>query len=69
MNICLIEPELWTIEHVQGWLRWARHEYSLQDLDLSRWPPLTGRQLCRLGREDLIRLTTPYTADVLISLS
>ena len=61
------DPLLWGAEHVRAWLGWVVREYSLHDVDPSKFPSLDGRDLCRLGRDDLNRLASPYSAEVLLS--
>ncbi|KAG8195716.1 hypothetical protein JTE90_002979 [Oedothorax gibbosus] len=58
------DPVLWSPEHVRQWLEWAVKEYSLHDVDTTRFN-VVGRELCQLTREDFGRLTSPYNGEVL----
>ncbi|XP_076358011.1 retroviral integration site protein Fli-1 homolog isoform X3 [Tachypleus tridentatus] len=58
------DPLLWSPEHVKQWVEWAVKEYSLHDLDVSRFHVM-GRDLCQLTREDFSRLTNPYNGEIL----
>ncbi|KAH0631366.1 hypothetical protein JD844_005664 [Phrynosoma platyrhinos] len=61
------DPSVWTHDHVRQWLDWAVKEYSLLDVETSLFQHVDGKELCKLGKEGFIRLTTPYNADVLLS--
>uniref|UniRef100_A0A8D0L7H3 Retroviral integration site protein Fli-1 homolog n=1 Tax=Sphenodon punctatus TaxID=8508 RepID=A0A8D0L7H3_SPHPU len=61
------DPGVWTYEHVRQWLDWAVKEYGLADVDTSLFQHVDGKELCKLGKEGFLRLTTPYNADVLLS--
>jgi len=62
----------WSGEHVAGWLHWLIGQC---DLDMRRGPAelwrlttLTGRQLSRLSRDDIARLTrNPRLAEMIWS--
>ncbi|XP_013778584.1 retroviral integration site protein Fli-1 homolog [Limulus polyphemus] len=58
------DPLLWSPEHVKQWVEWAVKEYTLHDLDVSRFN-VVGRDLCQLTREDFSRLTNPYNGEIL----
>ncbi|XP_060717587.1 fli-1 proto-oncogene, ETS transcription factor-related sequence isoform X2 [Tachysurus vachellii] len=61
------DPEVWTQDHVRQWVEWAIKEYSLVDVDVSLFLPLDGKTLCKMTKEDMMRLTSPYNTDVLLS--
>ncbi|MCI4391139.1 hypothetical protein PGIGA_G00130680 [Pangasianodon gigas] len=61
------DPEVWTQDHVRQWVEWAIKEYSLVDVDVSLFLPLDGKTLCKMSKEDMMRLTSPYNTDVLLS--
>ncbi|XP_054855313.1 retroviral integration site protein Fli-1 homolog isoform X2 [Eublepharis macularius] len=61
------DPSVWTHEHVRQWLDWAVKEYSLLDVDHTLFQHVDGKELCKLGKEGFLRLTTPYNADILLS--
>lgn len=50
------DPSKWTPQHVQQWIDWAIKEYSLQNLDRSRFCSLNGVELCSLSFEDFIQI-------------
>ncbi|XP_027011388.1 fli-1 proto-oncogene, ETS transcription factor-related sequence isoform X2 [Tachysurus fulvidraco] len=61
------DPEVWTQDHVRQWVEWAIKEYSLMDVDVSVFLPLDGKTLCKMTKEDMMRLTSHYNTDVLLS--
>ncbi|KAK3515650.1 hypothetical protein QTP70_026428 [Hemibagrus guttatus] len=61
------DPEVWTQDHVRQWVEWAIKEYSLVDVDVSLFLPLDGKTLCKMTKEDMMRLTSHYNTDVLLS--
>uniref|UniRef100_A0A8D0DMH8 Retroviral integration site protein Fli-1 homolog n=1 Tax=Salvator merianae TaxID=96440 RepID=A0A8D0DMH8_SALMN len=61
------DPSAWTHEHVRQWLDWAVKEYGLLDVETSLFQHIDGKELCKLGKEGFVRLTSPYNADVLLS--
>ncbi|XP_053122630.1 Friend leukemia integration 1 transcription factor-like isoform X2 [Hemicordylus capensis] len=61
------DPGVWNHDHVRQWLDWAVKEYGLLDVDTSLFQHVDGKELCKLGKEGFLRLTTPYNADVLLS--
>ena len=61
-----IDPNMWTVDHVQQWVQWAVREYSLADVQVSRFT-MEGKQLCKMTRDEFTRLTNSYNADVLLS--
>ncbi|XP_017308383.1 fli-1 proto-oncogene, ETS transcription factor-related sequence isoform X1 [Ictalurus punctatus] len=61
------DPEVWTQDHVRQWVEWAIKEYSLVEVDVSLFLPLDGKTLCKMSKEDMMRLTSPYNTDVLLS--
>ncbi|KAK3589094.1 hypothetical protein CHS0354_017434 [Potamilus streckersoni] len=57
------DPLKWKNIHVQAWLEWAIDEYNLRDvIDVSKFPSLDGKELCRMSREDFVRCLGPYDA-------
>ncbi|XP_051901466.1 transcriptional regulator Erg-like isoform X2 [Pristis pectinata] len=61
------DPGVWSQDHVRQWLEWAVKEYSLSDVDGSVFQNIDGRELCKMTKDDLMRLTTEYNADILLS--
>ncbi|XP_008119148.1 retroviral integration site protein Fli-1 homolog isoform X2 [Anolis carolinensis] len=61
------DPGVWTHDHVRQWLDWAVKEYGLLDIETSLFQHIDGKELCKLGKEGFLRLTTPYNAEVLLS--
>ncbi|XP_061105086.1 retroviral integration site protein Fli-1 homolog isoform X2 [Conger conger] len=61
------DPSLWTQDHVRQWLEWAIKEYGLLEVDPSSFQNLDGKELCKMSKEDFLRLTSMYNADVLLS--
>ncbi|XP_026861129.2 fli-1 proto-oncogene, ETS transcription factor-related sequence isoform X1 [Electrophorus electricus] len=61
------DPEVWTQDHVRQWVEWAIKEYSLVDVDVSLFLPLDGKALCKMTKEDMMRMTSIYNTDILIS--
>ncbi|XP_060639815.2 retroviral integration site protein Fli-1 homolog isoform X1 [Anolis sagrei] len=61
------DPGVWTHDHVRQWLDWAVKEYGLVDIEISLFQHIDGKELCKLGKEGFLRLTTPYNAEVLLS--
>uniref|UniRef100_A0A6J0V7T5 Retroviral integration site protein Fli-1 homolog isoform X4 n=1 Tax=Pogona vitticeps TaxID=103695 RepID=A0A6J0V7T5_9SAUR len=61
------DPSVWTHEHVRQWLDWAVKEYGLLDVETSLFQHIDGKELCKLGKEGFLRLTSSYNADVLLS--
>ncbi|XP_074836679.1 ETS translocation variant 2 isoform X3 [Carettochelys insculpta] len=61
------DPGVWTQEHVRQWLDWAVKEYGLEEVDVSLFQHVDGKELCKMGKEEFLRLTSPYNADVLLS--
>ncbi|XP_075462203.1 Friend leukemia integration 1 transcription factor-like isoform X2 [Ascaphus truei] len=61
------DPMVWTHEHVAQWLDWAVKEYGLCDVDSSMMLGVDGKELCRMSREDFLRLASSYSADILMS--
>ncbi|XP_064208623.1 Friend leukemia integration 1 transcription factor-like isoform X1 [Anguilla rostrata] len=61
------DPSLWTQDHVRQWLEWAIKEYGLLELDTSSFQDTDGKGLCKMSKEDFLRLTSVYNADVLLS--
>uniref|UniRef100_A0A672HZ77 Fli-1 proto-oncogene, ETS transcription factor b n=1 Tax=Salarias fasciatus TaxID=181472 RepID=A0A672HZ77_SALFA len=61
------DPEVWTQDHVRQWLDWAIKEYVLEEVDAVLFQPLDGKALCKMTKDDMMRLTSAYNADILLS--
>ncbi|KAL6462407.1 hypothetical protein MHYP_G00288290 [Metynnis hypsauchen] len=61
------DPEVWTQDHVRQWVEWAIKEYSLVEVDVSLFLTLDGKALCKMTKEDMMRLTSAYNTDILLS--
>ncbi|XP_058884143.1 transcriptional regulator Erg isoform X10 [Acipenser ruthenus] len=61
------DPTLWTTDHVRQWLEWAVKEYVLVDVNTSLFQNIDGKELCKMSKEDFLRLTPSYNADILLS--
>ncbi|XP_023680402.2 Friend leukemia integration 1 transcription factor-like isoform X1 [Paramormyrops kingsleyae] len=61
------DPGLWTPEHVRQWLDWAVKEYGLLEVETTAFQGTDGKALCRMAKDDFLRLTSAYSADVLMS--
>ncbi len=61
------DPEVWTQDHVRQWLDWAIKEYVLEEVDVMLFQALDGKGLCKMTKEDMMRLTSAYNADILLS--
>ncbi|XP_072094537.1 Friend leukemia integration 1 transcription factor-like isoform X3 [Mobula birostris] len=61
------DPTLWSPEHVRQWLDWAIKEYGLLEVDTSLFHHTDGKELCKMNKEDFLRLTSLYNAEVLLS--
>uniref|UniRef100_A0A3Q2QVT4 Fli-1 proto-oncogene, ETS transcription factor n=1 Tax=Fundulus heteroclitus TaxID=8078 RepID=A0A3Q2QVT4_FUNHE len=61
------DPSLWTQDHVRQWLEWAIKEYGLLEIDTSMFHNTDGKELCKMSKDDFLRLTTMYNAEVLLS--
>ncbi|KAJ3597557.1 hypothetical protein NHX12_001080 [Muraenolepis orangiensis] len=61
------DPEVWSHDHVRQWLDWAIKEYVLEELDVLVFHTLDGKELCKMSKEDMMRLTSAYNADILLS--
>uniref|UniRef100_A0A8C8VJC3 Uncharacterized protein n=1 Tax=Pelusios castaneus TaxID=367368 RepID=A0A8C8VJC3_9SAUR len=61
------DPGVWTQEHVRQWLDWAVKEYGLLEVDVALFQHVDGKELCKMGKEEFLRLTSPYNAEVLMS--
>nr|WKN12644.1 Fli1a [Haplophryne mollis] len=60
-------PALWSQDHVRQWLEWAIKEYGLLEIDTAMFQNTDGKELCKMGKDDFLRLTTMYNAEVLLS--
>ncbi|XP_051542138.1 transcriptional regulator Erg-like isoform X1 [Myxocyprinus asiaticus] len=61
------DPTLWSSDHVRQWLEWAVKEYSLPQVNVSLFHSVDGKELCKMTKDDVQRLTSSYTADILLS--
>ncbi|XP_026040176.1 fli-1 proto-oncogene, ETS transcription factor-related sequence isoform X3 [Astatotilapia calliptera] len=61
------DPEVWTQDHVRQWLDWAIKEYVLEQVDVMLFQALDGKALCKMTKDDMMRLTSAYNADILLS--
>uniref|UniRef100_A0A671K8K3 ETS transcription factor ERG n=1 Tax=Sinocyclocheilus anshuiensis TaxID=1608454 RepID=A0A671K8K3_9TELE len=61
------DPSLWSADHVRQWLEWAVKEYGLPEVDLSLFHSIDGKELCKMSKDDVQRLTSSYTAEILLS--
>uniref|UniRef100_A0A3Q2XW10 Fli-1 proto-oncogene, ETS transcription factor n=1 Tax=Hippocampus comes TaxID=109280 RepID=A0A3Q2XW10_HIPCM len=61
------DPSLWSQDHVRQWLEWAIKEYGLLEIDTSLFQNMDGKELCKMSKDDFLRLTTMYNAEVLLS--
>ncbi|KAM3614651.1 uncharacterized protein V6R79_017497 [Siganus canaliculatus] len=61
------DPEVWTQDHVRQWLDWAIKEYVLEEVDVMLFQTLDGKALCKMTKDDMMRLTSAYNADILLS--
>lgn len=61
------DPSLWSPDHVRQWLDWAIKEYGLQEIDTAMFLNTDGKELCKMSKEDFLRLTNVYNAEVLLS--
>lgn len=61
------DPEVWTQDHVRQWLDWAIKEYVLEEVEVSLFQALDGKALCKMTKDDMMRLTSAYNADILLS--
>ncbi|XP_036395756.1 fli-1 proto-oncogene, ETS transcription factor-related sequence isoform X1 [Megalops cyprinoides] len=61
------DPEVWTQDHVRQWVEWAIKEYGLLDVDVCLFQAVDGKALCKMTKEDVMRLTSAYNTDVLLS--
>lgn len=69
-TVCLwvsADPSLWSHDHVRQWLEWAIKEYGLLEIDTAMFQNTDGKELCKMSKEDFLRLTTMYNAEVLLS--
>uniref|UniRef100_A0A8C1MKU5 Fli-1 proto-oncogene, ETS transcription factor n=1 Tax=Cyprinus carpio TaxID=7962 RepID=A0A8C1MKU5_CYPCA len=61
------DPSLWSPDHVRQWLDWAIKEYGLQEIDTAMFHNTDGKELCKMSKEDFLRLTSIYNTEVLLS--
>jgi len=60
------DPNCWTKEHVKQWVNWAIKEFSLREVDVSKFC-MNGRELCRLTRDEFLKLAPAYNGDILMA--
>jgi len=60
------DPMCWTNQHVRQWVQWAIKEFSLKDVDISKFI-MTGQELCKFTREQFLRLAPAYNGDILMA--
>lgn len=51
---------------MRQWLQWAIKEFSLKEIEPDRFD-MNGKQLCRLTREDFMKLAPAYNGDILMA--
>ncbi|XP_076849326.1 Friend leukemia integration 1 transcription factor isoform X1 [Brachyhypopomus gauderio] len=61
------DPSLWSPDHVRQWLDWAVKEYGLLEIDTAMFQNMDGKELCKMSKEDFLRVTSVYNAEVLLS--
>lgn len=52
---------------MRQWLEWAIKEYGLLEIDTTMFQNTDGKELCKMSKDDFLRLTTMYNAEVLLS--
>lgn len=52
---------------MRQWLEWAIKEYGLLEIDTAMFQNTDGKELCKMGKDDFLRLTSMYNAEVLLS--
>lgn len=52
---------------MRQWLEWAIKEYGLLEIDTAMFQNTDGKELCKMSKDDFLRLTTMYNAEVLLS--
>ena len=60
------DPMCWTNEHVRQWVQWAIKEFSLKDVEIAAFT-MSGQELCKLTREEFLRLAPAYNGDILMA--
>lgn len=48
-------------------MEWAIKEYGLLEVDTSMFQNTDGKELCKMTKEDFLRLTSIYNVEVLLS--
>ncbi|XP_013929351.1 PREDICTED: Friend leukemia integration 1 transcription factor-like, partial [Thamnophis sirtalis] len=61
------DPTLWSQDHVRQWLDWAIKEYGLMEIDTNLFQNMDGKELCKMNKEDFLRVTSLYNTEVLLS--
>ncbi|GCC17182.1 hypothetical protein chiPu_0022260 [Chiloscyllium punctatum] len=61
------DPCVWSHDHVRQWLDWAVKEYALSDIDSNLFQNIDGKELCKMAKEDMMRLTNTYNTEILLS--
>lgn len=62
--VLLTDPRSWTKAHVIQWLQWAVSEFSLVNVNFSKFD-LDGQMLCDLGKECFLELAPDFVGDIL----
>ena len=60
------DPNCWTKDHVKQWVNWAIKEFSLRDVDVDKFS-MTGKELCRITRDEFLKLAPAYNGDILMA--
>ncbi|ETE63852.1 Friend leukemia integration 1 transcription factor [Ophiophagus hannah] len=63
------DPTLWSQDHVRQWLDWAIKEYGLMEIDTNLFQNMDGKELCKMNKEDFLRVTSLYNTEVLLLFS
>ncbi|KAI1285270.1 Transcriptional regulator ERG [Halotydeus destructor] len=59
------DPFQWDSEHVRIWLEWVVSHYHLQEVNMSKFERVQGKDLVQFSAEDFVRLTNQYNGQVL----
>eukprot|EP00118_Oscarella_pearsei_P009282 m.52638 g.52638 ORF g.52638 m.52638 type:complete len:292 (+) comp34233_c0_seq2:257-1132(+) len=58
------DPQEWDREQVHQWLVWAQEEFNLEAIDVRRFT-VDGEELCKMSKDDFVRLTKESTGDII----
>ncbi|KAL5020248.1 hypothetical protein ScPMuIL_003140 [Solemya velum] len=58
------DPMVWSEVHIIQWLNWAIREFSLEGVSMDNFR-MKGHELCKLGKEDFLKLAPPFMGDIL----